>query len=168
MIFNRSSFYIDSLIKIVGKISATFVVALILVIVYDALNRYLFSSGSILLQEIEWHLFDLIFLLGISYALKHDKHVRVDILYAKYSNRTKNILNIFSNLFIIIPFSLVIVYYSYGLIEVSYLQNEVSPNPNGLCCRYLIKSAILVAFVLLILQSISEVIKSFEKLRLNS
>ena len=165
--FNKLSFYIDSLIKLVGKISATFVVALILVIVYDAFNRYLFSNGSIFLQEIEWHLFDLIFLLGISYALKHDKHVRVDILYARYSNKTKNILNIFSNFFIIIPFSSVIVYYSYGLVEVSYLQNEVSPNPNGLCCRYLIKSAILVAFVLLILQSISEVIKSFEKLKSN-
>ncbi len=166
--FNKLSFYIDSLIKLVGKLSATFIVVLILVIVYDALNRYLFSNGSIFLQEIEWHLFDLIFLLGISYALKHDKHVRVDILYAKYSNKTKNILNIFSNFFIIIPFSSVIVYYSYGLVEVSYLQNEVSSNPNGLCCRYLIKSAILIAFVLLILQSISEIIKSFEKLKVKN
>ena len=121
---NKISFFIDSLIKMVGKVSAIFVVALILIIVYDALNRYLFSSGSILLQEIEWHLFDLIFLFGISYALKHDKHVRVDILYAKYSNKTKNILNIFSNLFIIIPFSIVIVYYCSDSVFSSIIRRQ--------------------------------------------
>ncbi len=162
--FEKISFYIDTLTKLIGKFSGILIIFLILTVVFDVLNRYIFSSGSIFLQEVEWHLFDVIFLFGISYALKHDKHVRVDILYANYSQKIKNILNIFSNIFIIIPFSLIIIYYSVGLVEVSFMQNEISPNPNGLCCRYLIKSAILIAFVLLVLQSISEVIKSVHKL----
>jgi TRAP-type mannitol/chloroaromatic compound transport system permease small subunit len=164
--FEKLSFYIDTLVKWMGKFSALLVVVLILVVIFDVLNRYIFNSGSVFLQEIEWHIFDLIFLLGLSYALKHDKHVRVDILYANYSAKTKNILNIFSNIFITIPFSLIIIYYGTGLVEVSFMQNEISPNPNGLCCRYLIKSAILMAFILLVLQSISEVIKSVYKLKI--
>ncbi|NPA81655.1 MAG: TRAP transporter small permease subunit, partial [Epsilonproteobacteria bacterium] len=77
------SYYIDRLTAFFGKVAAILVVALTLLIVYDAGMRYLFHSGSVALQELEWHLYDMIFLLGLSYTLKHDKHVRVDIFYAK-------------------------------------------------------------------------------------
>ena len=81
--------YIDTISKYAGYMAAFLVVVLSLLVFYDATARYLFASGSIALQEIEWHLFDVIFLLGLSYALKHDKHVRVDIFFEHYSKEKK-------------------------------------------------------------------------------
>ena len=78
------SFYLERLSKYAGLLAALLVVVLSLLVAYDAGMRYLFSEGSIALQEIEWHLFDIVFLLGLSYALKHDKHVRVDIFFERY------------------------------------------------------------------------------------
>lgn len=85
----RLSFWIDTLTKWTGKTAALLVLALVGLVVYDAFSRYLFNSGSVALQELEWHLFDLIFLLGIAYTLKHDKHVRVDLFYHRYPPRVK-------------------------------------------------------------------------------
>ena len=84
------SFYIDTLSKYAGALAAVLVLVLSLLVAYDAGMRYLFSEGSIALQEIEWHLFDTIFLLGLSYALKHDKHVRVDIFFRTLFPRYKS------------------------------------------------------------------------------
>ena len=69
------SYYLDNISKYAGALASILVFLLSLLVAYDAGMRYLFSEGSIALQEIEWHLFDMIFLLGLSYALKHDKHV---------------------------------------------------------------------------------------------
>ena len=64
-----------------GKLCSWLVLLLVLLTCYDVMMRYLFQQGSVGLQELEWHLFALIFLLGSAYTLKHDAHVRVDILY---------------------------------------------------------------------------------------
>ncbi|MBL0721618.1 MAG: TRAP transporter small permease subunit, partial [Sulfurovum sp.] len=68
---------LDKFSSYAGVISAIVLIILSLLVTYDAGMRYLFSEGSIALQEIEWHLYDIVFLLGISYALRHKKHVRV-------------------------------------------------------------------------------------------
>ncbi|HHB95316.1 MAG TPA: TRAP transporter small permease subunit, partial [Campylobacterales bacterium] len=100
------SYFIDTITKKIGYLTAILAIFLALLVGYDALMRYLFSAGSIALQEIEWHIFDIVFLLGLSYALKHDKHVRVDIFFVNYSKQTKAIVEILSMLFLLIPFSL--------------------------------------------------------------
>jgi TRAP-type mannitol/chloroaromatic compound transport system permease small subunit len=156
---------IDNITRVFAILSAILIVALSLLVVYDALNRYLFHGGSVALQELEWHLFDIIFLTGLSYTLLHDSHVRVDIFYSKFSDKTKAIVNIFSHLFLIIPFALMIVYMSYPYIMMSFDQNEISSDPGGLCCRYLIKSMIIFGFSLLALQSLSEVFKNIRSLK---
>ncbi len=161
----KISYLIDKLTAFFGKIAGVLVVALTLLIVYDAGMRYLFHEGSVALQELEWHLYDLIFLLGLSYTLKHDKHVRVDIFYMRYSPKTKAILNIFSQIFLILPFVALVVYVSWDFVAMSYAQHEGSSDPGGLCCRYVIKSAVILAFVLLGLQSISEIYKNFLRLK---
>ena len=73
---------IDNSIKYLGYFTAFIVAILVLLVVYDATARYLFSTGSIALQELEWHLFDVIILFGIAYTLRENAHVRVDIFYA--------------------------------------------------------------------------------------
>ncbi len=159
------SYTIDTITKKTGFLTAILALILALLIGYDAMMRYLFSAGSIALQEVEWHLFDIIFLLGLSYALKHDKHVRVDILFVNYSAQTKAMVQIFSMLFLLIPFSLFFLHGAFEMMIQSYVQNEISSDPGGLAYRFIIKGVLFVAFILLLLQALSEIIKAFSILK---
>ncbi|WP_318532954.1 TRAP transporter large permease subunit [Sulfurovum mangrovi] len=159
----KLSYYFDRLSKYSGIFAAFLVVLLSLLVAYDAVMRYLFSAGSIALQEVEWHLFDIIFLLGLTYALKHDKHVRVDIFFDRYSVTTKAVVQILSQLLLLIPFSLLFIYDAYDMTYQSYIQQEVSSDPGGLTHRWLIKGMLVVAFVLLLVQSLSEMIKAYKR-----
>jgi len=158
------SYYLDRISKYAGYLAAFLVVVLSLLVSYDAGMRYLFSEGSIALQEIEWHLFDVVFLLGLSYALKHDKHVRVDIFFERYSHDTKAIVQILAMLLLVIPFSLLFMNDALDMTWQSYLQHEVSPDPGGLTDRWLIKAMLVFSFVLLILQALSEILKAYHQL----
>ncbi len=159
------SYLIDTLTKRIGSITAVLALFLALLIGYDAIMRYLFSEGSIALQEFEWHIFDTIFLFGLSYALKHDKHVRVDILFVKYSEDTKKIIQILSMLFLLIPFTLFFLNGAFDMTIQSFLQDEVSSDPGGLEYRFIIKGILFLSFILLLLQAVSEIIKSYSKLK---
>ncbi|HIP47141.1 MAG TPA: TRAP transporter small permease subunit [Campylobacterales bacterium] len=152
--------FIEVLTRFFAHIAGVLVITLSLLILYQAINRYLFNDSSVLIQELQWHIFDIIFLLGLSYTLQTDKHVRVDIFYASYSQKTKAIINIISQFFLILPFVIIILYTSQTLVEMSYLQGEISSDPGGLTHRYLIKAMILVGFALLGLQSIAEIYKN--------
>ncbi len=158
------SYYLDNISKYAGMVAAVLVVLLSLLVAYDAGMRYLFSAGSIALQEVEWHLFDMIFLLGLTYALKHDKHVRVDIFFERYSPDIKATVQILSMLLLVIPFSLIFMNDAFDMTYQSFLQHEVSPDPGGLTSRWLIKAILVFAFVLLILQALSEVLKAYHRL----
>jgi len=158
------SYYLDRISKYAGYLAAILVVLLSLLVAYDAGMRYLFSAGSIALQEIEWHLFDMIFLLGLSYALKHDKHVRVDIFFERYSQNTRMIVQILSMLLLLLPFSLLFLNDALDMTVQSYLQNEVSSDPGGLTHRWLIKAMLVLSFVLLILQALSEIVKAYHRI----
>ena len=155
---------LDNISRYAGFISAILVIGLSLLVTYDAVMRYLFSAGSIALQEVEWHLYDIVFLLGISYALLEQKHVRVDIFYDGYKDDTKRVIDIFSMAILVIPFSVLIIMNSWDMMVQSYLQNEISSDPGGLSDRYIIKGVIVVSFVLLVLQAISEIIKRYSRL----
>ncbi len=157
--------FLDKITEYIGRFSALTLIFLTLLVVYDALSRYLFHSGSISLQELEWHLFDIIILLGISYALKEGAHVRVDIFYAQFSLRTKAIIDIFSLIFFILPFSFLILYMGYDFVLQSFVQMEGSSDPGGLPYRFLVKGLMLMSFFLLSLQSFSEIIKRIKVLR---
>jgi TRAP-type mannitol/chloroaromatic compound transport system permease small subunit len=158
------TYTIERISKYAGLFAALLVVILSLLVVYDAGMRYLFSGGSIALQEVEWHLFDVIFLLGLTYALKHDKHVRVDIFFERYSSDTRLIIQILSMLLLVIPFSLLFLNDAYDMTVQSYLQHEVSSDPGGLEHRWVIKAMLVVAFVLLVLQALSEILKAYHRL----
>ena len=153
---------IQKLVRAFSKLSAFLIIALSFLVVYDAVNRYFFGGGSIALQELEWHLFDIIFLLGLSFTLQMDKHVRVDLFYSNYSPKTKAIVDIISQIFLILPFVLLILYVSFDYIALSYNQNEISPDPGGLAYRWAIKSMMVVGFVLLGLQSVAEIVKNLK------
>lgn len=154
---------IDRAIKYLGYFTAFVLSLLVLLIVYDATARYLFATGSVALQELEWHLFDVVILLGIAYALREDAHVRVDIFYASFSQKTKASLGVISSLFFILPFSLLLVYIGVDFVAMSFAQNEASSDPGGLGYRFLVKSLLPLSFAFLVLQSIKEAQTNFAR-----
>ena len=97
---------IDAFTEYTGKCISVLVVMLVLLVGYDVFMRYLFSSGSIAIQELEWHIFSIIFLLGSAYTLKHDEHVRLDILYNSklISEKMRLWFDIVGILLILLPF----------------------------------------------------------------
>ena len=110
---------INRLSELTGRIIAWLVVILISLVFYDVLMRYLFNRGSVALQELEWHLFSVIILLGAAYTLKHREHVRVDLIYAskKFSERHRDYVDLFGNLFFLLPLCGLIIYSSAPFLE---------------------------------------------------
>ncbi len=139
----------------IGRGVAWLCVALILLICYDVMMRASTDQTSTWIIELEWHLFSLIFLFGGAYALKHDRHVRVDLFYANFSKRHQAWVNFAGTLCFLIPWCLVLIYFSYQFAFTSYEIGEGSPNPNGLPARYLIKFSICLGTIFLFLQAIS-------------
>jgi len=148
---------IHSLNEWVGRATAWLVLLMVLTIVYDVMMRRFFSIGSVQLQELQWHLFALIFLLGAAYTFKHDEHVRVDIFYQSkwLSDVHRAWINLLGCALFLIPFCLLVIYTSYPFISASFFQMETSPDPGGLPYRFLLKSAIPLCFLLLLLQAIA-------------
>lgn len=156
---------IDLINEWIGRLTYWLVLLMVAVGVWNVLGRYIgriigTNLTSNALIEIQWYLFDVVFLLGAAYALKYNEHVRVDIFYKGWSRRRQALANFLGNLVFLIPFSSLMIYYAWGTVANSWKIREVSPDPGGLP-RYPIKFAIIVAFVLLILQGISEAIKNW-------
>lgn len=152
---------LDKAIEYLGYLTAFVLSILVLLVVYDATARYLFSEGSTALQELEWHLFDVVILFGIAYTLKEGAHVRVDIFYDKFSHKTKTLINLISNLFFILPLSLLIIYIGIDFVHLSFVQHEASSDPGGLKYRFLVKSLMPLSFIFLALQAIKDAVEDF-------
>jgi TRAP-type mannitol/chloroaromatic compound transport system permease small subunit len=152
--------FADKFISTTGRAVAWLTTVLVLVVCYDVFTRYFLKSSSVAVQEMEWHLFALIFLLGAAYTLKTENHVRVDVFYSKLSERGKAWVNLFGTLLFLIPFCLMLIYASKNFVINSFNIGETSPDPGGLPGRYILKSIIPIAFFLLLIQSISLMFKS--------
>lgn len=152
--------FLSGINEIVGRSTAWLTTFLVLFMCFDVVRRYLFNQTAVWITELEWHVFALIFLLAAGYALKHDKHVRVDLFYAKFSPKGKAWVNLIGTLVFLIPWCWIIISSSYRYAHNSFMINEASPDPGGLPARYIIKFAITVGFVLLLLQAIALVLES--------
>ena len=148
--------------EISGRGLSWLVPALVLLVSYDVIMRYFFQSGSIAIQEMEWHLFSLIFLLGAAYTLKHDDHVRLDLVYRSrfMSDYRRAWINLVCSLLFLVPFCILIIKSSWPFVSQAYQFAEGSPDPGGLPYRWVLKAAIPLGFFLLIIQGIGEGLKS--------
>ncbi len=151
---------INTLNEQIGRATTWLTTVLVLLFCYDVLMRYVFDSSSVAMFELEWHLFSIIFLLGAGYTLQHDKHVRVDIFYAKFSPQGKAWVNLLGTLLFLIPFCIIIFKGAIPYIELSLRIDEGSSDAGGLPHRYIIKTFMFVGFFLLMLQGISLISKS--------
>ncbi len=138
-----------------GWLAAWLCVAMICVVFVDVIARYVFAAGSIAMQEMEWHLFAAMFLLGAAYAMREDANVRVDIFYARMSPRKKAVVDILGTLLFVIPMCSLILFSSYDFVAYSYQIQEVSADPGGLPYRFAFKALLPLAYFLVLLQSLA-------------
>lgn len=155
---------IDCITHLIDKLAYWLVLVMIGVGVWNVLGRYIGNAvgqnlSSNALIETQWYLFDLVFLLGAAYTLQHNEHVRVDVFYARWSRRRRAIADLIGTLFFLLPFSALVIWFSWGAVAKSWAVRETSPDPGGLA-RYPIKTMIIISFALLMLQGISDAIKN--------
>ncbi len=155
---------IDAFTDLVGRATSWLALALALVMAANVLLRYGFSLGWIWAQELEWHILVPICLFGMSYALLHGEHVRVDVLFQSFSPRTKHAVDVAAAV-LGMALSVLVILLSVHYVMQSWNANEGSPNPGGIDHRYIIKSLIPIGFALLFMQSLSQAIKSYDSFR---
>ena len=155
---------IERLTEVLGACTSWISVVIVMLMATNVLLRYLFHTGSVWAQELEWHLLAPLILFGMSYALRHGEHVRVDILYSRFSPRAKELVNLVSAL-LAVAISALVIWFSLKYVQQSYVIDEGSPDPGGLPHRFILKSLIPAGFALLLAQSAAAAIGSIEKLR---
>jgi TRAP-type mannitol/chloroaromatic compound transport system permease small subunit len=160
----RVSRGIDQFTEWVGRLTLWLVPLVLAVGIWNVANRYVGRAigqmlGSNVFIELQWYLFSLIFLLAVSYGLKNGDHVRVDVLYSRFSPKTAALVDMIGTALFLIPFALVILYFSWPFVQQSWQFREMSPDAAGLP-RYPLKTVILISPLLLIIQGVSLFIKN--------
>ncbi len=152
---------IDTLNTKIGHAISWLSTILVLVVCYDVFTRYFLRKSSVGVQELEWHIFAVLFLLGAAYTLKVDNHVRVDVIYTQLSDRGKAWINLLGGIIFLIPFSILVLWACQGFVSMSWGIQETSPDPGGLPFRYILKAMIPAGFSLILLQGIALILRSF-------
>ena len=149
--FSRAA---DRVITWFGEIASALWLILVLVIVIQVIARYFFSAGSIAMEELQWHLYAIGFMLGISFTEIKERNVRIDVLAEGFTQRTRQWIELFG-LTGLLVFCSVVIWYAIPFFWSSFQLNEVSAAAGGLPYRWFIKSFIVTAFVLLALAALS-------------
>ena len=168
-ILRKLSALIDGLNNRIGTAIRWLALFMVVIGAVSAVVRYFARSQQWTLNltpatELQWYLFSVIFLMGAAYGLNHDVHVRVDVMYERFSAKTQAWIDLCGTLIFLIPFSVLMLYVSYPAVRSSWSIREVSPDPGGLP-RYPIKALIIVSFVLLLLQAVSQLVKQVDVIR---
>jgi len=169
------------LTDLLGAIACALLILLVLMISYNVIARYVFSLSSISLQELSWHFYASIFLLGIPYALRHGAHVRVDVIYDRLSKPRQLLIDFIGTLILLIPMCVVVIWTGWNFTIAAYqlgsqpsglgeffsmLMNEgigeKSQDPGGLLNRWIIKLMIPLSFFFLLLTSIAIAIEKLQ------
>ena len=156
---------IEIINKLINKISIILMVMMFLMPIITSiliLTRSIFSIGSISVQELVMYFHATIFMLGIAYTLKHNKHVSIDIFYNSFSAKTKERIIKLGYLIFIIPFGVFLIYISSGMVFESWRLLEGSSEAGGLGYVFILKSLIPLCGVLIILQSFIVLTKEFK------
>ncbi len=154
----RVSRLIDDLNEWVGRIVYWLVLASVLVSAGNAISRYTLDLSSNAWLEIQWYLFSAVFLVGAGYTLRHNEHIRIDILTGRLPARVRAWIDLLGTLFFLLPMAVYIFWLSWPMVEDSYLRHEMSSDAGGLI-RWPVKILIPIGFFLLSLQGVSELIK---------
>jgi TRAP-type mannitol/chloroaromatic compound transport system permease small subunit len=156
--------FIDALNEKIGLAVSWALMAAVLICSGNALIRYTFNISSNGWLEIQWYLFSTVFLLGASYTLRRNEHVRIDVIAGRFSKRTQVWIDLFGFVFFLLPMTGIILYLALPFALLSLQNQEVSSNAGGLIL-WPAKALVPLGFFLLSLQGISETIKRIAYLR---
>ena len=162
---NQITYLLDSFSEMTGRFCSWFVAIMTFITCTVVVMRYGLDLGSVFLQDVVLYLHGALFLLGSSFALKRDSHVRVDIFYREFSDRKKALVDLLGHCLFLQPVCWVIFFFSWGFVEFSWRIMEVSAEPDGLPFVYLQKSLLIVLCLFMALQSFSEILKSILKIK---
>ena len=151
---------IDAVTQRIGTFASWLTLALVLLVAADVGLRYVFNLSFVAVREVEWHLYALIFLLGAAYTLKHDAHVRVDVICQYFGPRTRALVNVLGTVLFLLPGCWLLIKTSINFVQYAYMIGETSPDPGGLPLRWLIKAAIPFGFGLVALQGVAFLIRN--------
>lgn len=149
---------IDGFILTMGKIICWVNSLLVINILIQVILRYVLGEGQIWLEELQWHFYSVIIMLGIGYGVTVDSHIRLDIFHRKYSAKTKGYIDFFGTLFLVFPLILVLFIHGIDFVQSAWRVHETSPHPLGLPWRWLIKSVVPVSMFLILLASLSRLV----------
>ena len=152
--------FIDRFNAFIGYLCAFFVFSMVIVVFTVVVLRYGFNIGFIWMQEVYVWLHSFVFMLGAGFTYLANEHVRIDVFYREASKKYKATVDLFGNIFLLLPFLYIIWNYSYPFVYRSFLMGEVSREAGGMPALYILKSAILWFCLVLFLQLVSNVIKS--------
>ena len=150
---------VDPLIRRIGEIVSWLWLALLVVIVCNVILRYFFGEGRVEFEEVQWHLYSIGFLIGLSYAYNSDSHIRVDVLRSWFRPRTNAWFELYGIIFLIMPFIILVLVFGTPFVVSSYNLNEVSQAPGGLGYRWMIKAVLPFGFLLLFVSTLSRLTK---------
>ena len=159
---------IDRLADQVGRAISYVWLVLLAVIVINVLMRYALHQGRIEMEELQWHLYSVGFLLGLGYAYQADAHIRVDVLHEHFSYRAKAWIELYGIVLLLLPFIALILIYSGPFVASSYALAEVSASPGGLPLRWLIKATLPLGYSLLLLTVLSRLLRVWSLLFLET
>ncbi|WP_019956079.1 TRAP transporter small permease subunit [Yoonia vestfoldensis] len=149
---------LEAAVRLFGILAAWLCLVLVLLVAGDVFTRYLFNTGAVWAQELQWHLISPIALFGMSYALYAGEQVRVDVLYERFSPRAQQVIEVVGGL-LTIALGVLLIKLSWSWVGMSYVRGEGSPNPGGLPFRYALKALIPLGFGLLALQGLAHVLR---------
>lgn len=150
--FSRNA---DRLIGWFGEIASLLWTVLMLVIVFQVVLRYVFGLGSIMLEEAQWHLYAVGFMLGLSFTEVRERNVRIDVLAENFSQKTRLWIELVGITVFLLSFTLLVIWFAVPFVVTSWQLNEVSAAPGGLPYRWVLKSFLVTAFALLALAGVS-------------
>lgn len=151
----RLSRPLDRLIEGIGRAVSWLWLVLIATIMVNVVLRYVFNLGLIVFEELQWHIYAVGFMIGLSFGVVADRHVRIDVLADRFAPRTRAWIELLGLLLFLIPFALLLAFDAVPFVTSSYVMSEVSVAPGGLPARWALKSVIVVALGLLALAGIA-------------
>ncbi len=155
---------IERAVDLVGRATSWLALVIVVVMATNVVLRYLFSYGSVWAQELEWHLLTPLIMFGIPFALLKGDHVRVDVLFEKFTPLRQQYVEVVSQA-LGIAIALLFLWLSFAYVQQSYSIGETSSDPGGLPYRWILKSVLPLGLALLALQSIATLIGVVAKIR---
>lgn len=157
---SRAAGIMDAVTVQFGKVAAIVTYLLLALILAHVTMRYVFRLSLIRVEELQWHLYAVSFLLGLGYTYVRDAHVRVDLFYETMSSTMKAWVNVTGVLVLVLPFCIIIGYFAFEYFEASLRSGERSQQPGGLPARYVLKFFLVLGLGVLAWQSVSVALRS--------